>query len=219
MMGVLDAGVLRYLVRPYFAAGRLTLKIATRTGALALRLADRFLGMSFLQDLSEFLRAFEGMYDGFKERAGRVHALLRDPGSGFVLVASPSPATLDEALYFHRRLLEKQMPFVSFVVNRVHPDPEDLARPRGEAPRRAAGPPAEVDDALAERLIAVYREQQALARLDQRTLGRLEVEVGEPLVTVQELETDVHDLRGLREVARALFGTALDTAPAASAER
>ena len=52
--------------------------MATRTGALALRLADRFLGLQFLQDLSEFFLAFESMYDGFKERAARVHALLRD---------------------------------------------------------------------------------------------------------------------------------------------
>ena len=44
------------------------------------------------------------MYDGFKERAARVHALLREPSSGFVLVAGPSPLALEEALYFHRRL-------------------------------------------------------------------------------------------------------------------
>jgi anion-transporting ArsA/GET3 family ATPase len=116
LLSFLDSSVLRYFLRPYFVAGRLTLKVATQTGALALKLADRFMGLQFLQDLSEFFLAFESMYDGFKERAERVFALLRHEASGFVLVAGPSGAVLDEALYFHRRLLEKRMPFVAFVV-------------------------------------------------------------------------------------------------------
>src|SRR5712691_3033012 len=90
LMGFLDTGILRWFLKPYFVAGRLTLKVATRTGALALKLADRVLGLQFLQDLSEFFLAFEGMYAGFKERAGRVRALLRSDGAGFVLVASPT---------------------------------------------------------------------------------------------------------------------------------
>src|SRR5712692_1270546 len=123
LMSFLDTSVLRFFLRPYFEAGRLTLKVATRTGAMAFRLIDRFLGLQFLQDLSEFFLAFEGMYDGFKERAARVHDLLRDEASGFVLVAGPTRAALEEALYFHERLREKRMPFLGFIVNRVHPDP------------------------------------------------------------------------------------------------
>ena len=77
MLQFLDNSVLRWLIKPYFEAGRLTVKIASRTGALALQMADRVLGMQFLRDLSEFFLAFESMYDGFKERAAHVHALLR----------------------------------------------------------------------------------------------------------------------------------------------
>src|SRR5206468_5126796 len=133
LMGFLDTSVLRWFLKPYFVAGRLTLKVATRTGAFALELADRFLGLQFLQDLSEFFLAFEGMYQGFKERAEKVHALLRGEDSGYVLVAGPARTTLDEARYFYRRLREKDMPFVGLVVNRVHPDPLAEA---GPAPRR-----------------------------------------------------------------------------------
>ena len=98
LMDFLDTSVLRWFLKPYFAAGKLTVKVATRTGAMALKLADRFLGLEFLQDLSEFFLAFESMYDGFKERATRVHALLREASSGFVLVAAPAPPALEEAL-------------------------------------------------------------------------------------------------------------------------
>src|SRR5439155_611933 len=52
LMGFLDTSVLRWFLKPYFVAGRLTLKVATRTGAFALDPADRFLGLQFLQDLS-----------------------------------------------------------------------------------------------------------------------------------------------------------------------
>jgi anion-transporting ArsA/GET3 family ATPase len=181
-------------------AGRLTLKVATRTGALALKLADNVLGLQFLQDLSEFFLAFGGMYDGFKERAARVHALLRDPCSGFLLVAGPSPAALDEVLFFHRRLDEKKMPFLGFVVNRVHPDPAAVP---------AAGPRARVLPEMAERLIECYREQQTLFRAERKTIGRLEVDTGERPILVPEMDQDVHDLRGLRAVGDALFADAM----------
>src|SRR6266511_3019315 len=167
LVSFLDTRILRFFLKPYFEAGRLTLKVATRTGAMAFRLIDRFLGLQFLQDLSEFFLAFEGMYDGFKERAARVHALLRDPSSGFVLVAGPSSQALGEALYFHRRLREKAMPFVAQVVNRVHPDPaqDENGRRPGRAPRETR-----VDRDLGERLAEVFLDQQTLARVERRRI-------------------------------------------------
>jgi len=197
LMGFLDTSVLRYFLRPYFVAGRLTLKVATRTGALALKLADRFLGLQFLQDLSEFFLAFEGMYDGFKARAAQVHDLLRAPGSGFVVVTGPVPGAMDEARYFHRRLEEGRMPFVAFVVNRVHPDPASARRREGEAATVGAG--------LAEALVEVARDEQLVARRELRAVARLAAETSEPLVVVPEQEADVHDLRGLMEVGGPLM--------------
>jgi anion-transporting ArsA/GET3 family ATPase len=199
LMDFLDTTVLRWFLRPYFVAGRLTLKVATRTGALALRLADRLLGLQFLQDLSEFFLAFESMYDGFKDRATRVHALLRDASSGFVMVAGPQPLAIEEARYFHRRLTEKRMPFVAFVVNRVHTDPVREVRSR----RRG---PAAVGGELAARLAETLREQQVLARVERREVARLEVDTRERPILVPELDQDVHDLRGLAEFGELVLG-------------
>ena len=199
MMSFLDTGILRYFLKPYFVAGRLTLKIATRTGALALSLVDKYLGLQFLQDLSEFFLAFEGLYDGFKERAASVFELLRDPESGFVLVASPTRPALDEALYFHRRLAEKKMPFVSLVVNRLHPDPAAGRRTASRSLPR-------LDPSFGAKLVAVHGDLRTLARAERRALARLEVDAGVAPILVPELETDVHDLRGLAEVAASIFG-------------
>jgi len=198
LMGFLDTGILRWFLKPYFVAGRLTLKVATRTGAFALKLADNVLGLQFLQDLSEFFLAFEGMYAGFKERAGRVRALLRSAEAGFVVVASPAALTLDEAVYFHRRLEENEMPFVAFVVNRVHPDPaQGFPATRGDA---------DVDDELAEALVEVFQDQRRLAKADKRSVDRLESLTSDGAILVPEFEADVHNLAELKETGDVMFG-------------
>jgi anion-transporting ArsA/GET3 family ATPase len=198
LMGFLDTSVLRWFLKPYFVAGRLTLKVATHGGALALRLADRVLGLKFLEDLSEFFLAFEGMYDGFKARAAQVQELLRGPVSGFVVVASPSPALL-EATYLWQRLQEGGMPLVSFVVNRTHP----LTKPT-----RGKNFKVRLDDSLTSKLVETFEEQQTVARNEARLLCSLEEEIGQALVRVPELEADVHDLRGLKLVGEALLEAA-----------
>ena len=211
LLGFLDVSVLRFFLRPYFKAGRLTLQVATRTGAALLKLADRFLGLQFLQELSEFFLAFEGMYDGFRARAAEVQALLRAPSTGFVLVAGPQPQALEEALYFHRRLVEKRLGFVAFVVNRVHVDPA-----RG---RRERGPRARVAAPLAAKLAETLREQQVLARVERQAIARLEVDARERAVLVPELEQDVHDLRGLAAFAELVLPQGREDARAAGGVR
>jgi anion-transporting ArsA/GET3 family ATPase len=203
MLAFLDTSVLRFFLKPYFSAGRLTLKVATKTGRIALDLADRLLGLQFLKDTSEFFLAFDGMYDGFKQRADRVHALLRDKGSGFLLVSSPSRQSLEEARYFHARLEEKEMPFLSFVVNRTHLHPA-ARRARRVATEAGGGAAPALERDLAERLIALHRDLQTLGRVERAAIARLEVDAGGPIVLVPEFEGDVHDLRGLRDVANML---------------
>jgi anion-transporting ArsA/GET3 family ATPase len=139
------------------------------------------------------------MYEGFKQRAGKVHALLRGEDSGFVLVAGPARATLDEALYFYRRLREKDMPFVGLIVNRVHPDPLADA---GAVPRT----PARIDGVLARGLLRLMEDQARVARRERRGIARLEADVSDPLILVPELDADIHDLRGLREVGELILG-------------
>ena len=182
-------------------AGELTLKVATRTGALALSLADRFLGLQFLQDLSEFFLAFEGMYDGFKERAARVHALLRDARVRASWWSRARRAlALDEAVYFHRRLRESEMPFVGFVVNRVHPEPAAGARgrraPRGWTRTWRARCTRSTATSSAWRAHDAPRARPAGGR--HRRAAPARAGAG----------ADVHDLRGLLEVGEAMLGPA-----------
>jgi anion-transporting ArsA/GET3 family ATPase len=112
-----------------------------------------------------------------------------------VLVASPSPLALGEALYFHGRLREKGMPLLATIVNRVHPEPA-----RGRGPVRASALPAD----FKAKLLRLCEDERKVVRAEHRSLRRLEVDLGEPPLRVPEQDADVHDLRGLFEVARAL---------------
>jgi anion-transporting ArsA/GET3 family ATPase len=81
----------------------------------------KFVGSQFLDDLGVFFTEFNDVLGGFRQRAEETFALLRQPRVGFVLVASPEAMAVREALFFHERLVTAAMPFVGFVVNKVHP--------------------------------------------------------------------------------------------------
>ena len=69
------------------------------------------IGFDLLADLAEFFQAFSGMVGGFRERAKRVNELLADPATTFLVVCGPQGEPIDEAVYFHRKLVEAKLPF------------------------------------------------------------------------------------------------------------
>ena len=99
------------------------------------------------------------MVDGFQARAKRVNSLLADPHTCFLVVCGPQGEPVDEAVYFHRKLVEAKLPFGGVIVNKVHYPAEqlrgdgadcsrtlaerlgdeELARPRGGQLRRLPG--------------------------------------------------------------------------------
>lgn len=120
----LDSGALRIALKPWFSGGG-KLSTASRLGFLGRGLEeflDRVVGMQLLRDMSEFFRAFEPLFEGFRGRAEAAEALLVDPDTLFMLVAGPGPARIPDTLYFARRLLQGGHRLGPVVVNRVHPE-------------------------------------------------------------------------------------------------
>jgi anion-transporting ArsA/GET3 family ATPase len=196
----------RKLFAPAIGAGRFGARlIQVGTGYVAKTLS-RFTGSDVLHDVGEFLGQFQGMYDGFKERASAVRTLLTRPEVGFVLVASPSPLSVDEALYFHDHLRRAGMPVAGSVANRVTPDlwPFPGALPTQAAIGDALGTAGEGDGDLPSRLHQTLAENQAFAHADARELERLRRGASGAHVAVPQLEGDVHDLSGLAALARHL---------------
>src|SRR3954466_7953408 len=100
-----------------------------KTGAYVLKRLAKFVGAKFIDDLGVFFTEFNDILGGVHQRAEETFSPPRHPRVGFVLVASPEPMAVREALAFHDRLASAGMPFVGFVVNRLH-----VSRPITAAP-------------------------------------------------------------------------------------
>jgi len=184
----------------------LAAKVAGRGASVALSVFKRIVGFDLLADLAEFFNAFSGMVDGFQARAKRVNSLLGDPRTCFLVVCGPQGEPVDEAVYFHRKLVEAKLPFGGVIVNKVHYPAANLAGNGGDL--RASLAEKLGDDDLAERVAENFSDYQALAERDAANIGRLEREMrSRGVIRIPYLDEDVHDLAGLAEINRYLFAS------------
>jgi len=117
-----------------------------------------------------------------------------------VLVTSPRANAVEEAGWFHHRLLDAGLPFAGVVANRVHP-PAPRGSPAGELEQLLG------DHALAAKAARTFEEQRRLAAQDRKNLADLRRRLGrKPMIEVPHLDDDVHDLDGLRRMDEYLFG-------------
>jgi anion-transporting ArsA/GET3 family ATPase len=221
----LDSRIVQLLVHPAFAAGRLGFRLFHRASHTVLKLIERVSGVSFIEDLSEFLMAFDVMSEGFRERAGRVRRLLLGPESGFVLVAGPSREAARSADEFLKHLEGSGVPMAGVVLNRTRMWPEagdereppaallddrDLEPERDLLAQALKSQCGDADQAQAASRAAleVARGYASLTQLDRRNSAPLCQRArrsGLFVSLVPELPRDVHDLAGLRQIARHLF--------------
>ena len=184
----------------------LAAKVAGRGTSVVLGVLKRILGFDLLSDLAEFFNAFSGMVEGFQARAKRVDKLLADPGTCFLVVCGPQSEPVNEAVYFHRKLVEAKLPFGGVIVNKVHYPAEELGERGEDLPAALAEKLGDQD--LARRVAANFSDYQALAERDARNIERLANELHtRGVIRVPYLDEDVHDLAGLAEINRYLFAT------------
>jgi anion-transporting ArsA/GET3 family ATPase len=208
----LEGRFLRMFLAPGLRAGRSLGRAAAFGTGVFMKVASKITGAGVLEDLADFFQSFEGMYAGFKERAQAVYKLLQSPGSVFVVVATPDPPALREARYFLQRLAQDGMPTAGLVVNRVTPQ----AHPALAAlDRRAAAHAAEhleeggPEERAAAALIQLHLDRRNVAQREARTISAALHGVDpRALVEVPLMDSDVHDLAGLEDVGRHLYGRA-----------
>jgi len=185
-----------------------------KTGTFVMKRLAKFVGSQFLDDVGVFFSEFNDILGGFRQRAEETFALLREPRVGFVLVASPEPMAVNEALFFHETLVQAAMPFVGFVVNKVHPsrpcsaDAAAIGAALAAIPAVAAlGFSGTSRMIAAEALTAAHRELETLAIADRAAIEKLRAAGGANalLVEVPLLRDDVHDVDRLIGLERYLF--------------
>jgi anion-transporting ArsA/GET3 family ATPase len=193
-------------LRVFMKPTGLAAKVAGRGASVALGVLRRIVGFDLIADLAEFFNAFSGMVDGFQARAKRVNNLLADPHTCFLVVCGPQGEPVDEAVYFHRRLVEAKLPFGGVIVNKVHYPAERLRD--GDEGLQAALADALGDEELAQRVQANFSDYQALAERDAANIERVEREMrSHGVIRVPYLDEDVHDLTGLAQINRYLFAS------------
>ncbi|HEY5677175.1 MAG TPA: ArsA-related P-loop ATPase, partial [Myxococcales bacterium] len=84
----------RLLLAPAVSAGKLGLRLLQLGSSYVAKTLGKFTGAEVLRDLAEFMATFQGMYEGFKDRAAAVRALLAEAQVGFVIVASATPRSV-----------------------------------------------------------------------------------------------------------------------------
>ena len=188
------------LYRLVLAPARGGLRVLSAAARPMMRTLGSVIGMSTLNDAIEFFAAFDGMERGFHDRAGRVDALLSDPDTAYVLVASPRDDTIVEAVYFAEELHRRRRRVAAMVINRLHPSaPGGTASDAASARERSESRGDTVSAAVWQRLeiarIVAQREQAAVAPL------LTHADASTRVVRLALLDRDVHDLDGLALVA------------------
>jgi anion-transporting ArsA/GET3 family ATPase len=192
----LENRVFQALMKPTRAG----LKFMGVAAQALLRTISRVAGADIVHDAVAFFQAFEGMEEGFRTRAARVRELLAHADTAFILVASPRPDSVDEAVHFAGKLAESDMSVTALVVNRVQPrfaDDADLDSLPAVADTPAT-PLAQLIDNLRGYTDASDREEEAFGELVSKVSPA-------PVYRVPLLNSDVHDLAGLATIADLLF--------------
>lgn len=183
----LDNRVFKLLMMPT----RAYLKAASFATQAFLRTISRVVGGEVVADAVAFFRAFEGMEEGFRQRAAEVLELLQKDSTAFVLVTSPRRDAVEEATFFAEKLDEAGIGVDGLVVNRLHPAFGTAPVPEGLG---------DLSSNLRDFRTIAEREEHHFEELAQRVSPA-------PVARVPFLSADVHDLDGLESVGGYLFST------------
>jgi len=177
------------LYRSVLAPRKGVRRVVNSATQLMMKTIGRFVGTDFLVDVVDFFAAFEGIDQGFRDRAAEVESLLASPKTSCVIVTAARYEPLQEAEWISSRLRDRGQEVSLLLVNRL--------TPRFDLPETEplhAGPAAKNHSELGQ-----------LATAEEVVVDELAQQVGaETVLMVYELLTPVSDLAGLGELAEQL---------------
>ena len=205
LVDAIDSPAMRWFIQAFSGAGKLGFGLLGRGAQMVLRGLAKFTGGEFLQAVAQFIGDINDLFGGFTERARQVSAGLRSRDVAFLLVTSPDPLAIQEAIFFAEKLGESGLSQRGTVINRVTPlFPEPAGTSREVRAALVDKLPAEVDvAALHDKLERALDEERMRAVTDRGEVERLKALTGNRglYIEVPAFEEDVHDLRALQRVA------------------
>jgi anion-transporting ArsA/GET3 family ATPase len=198
LSALLDGRFLRLLLHPT----RGPLRLMSAGFSMMSAAMTKILGAQILGDVQTFVRAFEALFGGFRQRATSTFQLLSSRHSTFLVVATPQHDALREAAYFVDRLSEEGMPLSGMVLNRVHTSALAISPERAlSLAEDLAGTSAVLEVEALRRHAALMRTIKTETRMMERFAA---ARPAVPQTQVQSLPTDVTDLAALRRVGALL---------------
>jgi anion-transporting ArsA/GET3 family ATPase len=198
LSSLLDGRFLRLLLSPT----RGPLRLMSAGFSVMSAIMTKILGTQIISDVKTFVRAFEALFGGFRQRATGTFQLLSSRHSTFLVVATPQHDALREAAYFVDRLTEEGMPISGMVINRVHSSTLPIS------PERALSVAEDLAPTSAVLEVEALRRHANLTRLIETETRMMErfasAHPGIAQTQVQSLPTDVTDLVALRRVGTLL---------------
>jgi anion-transporting ArsA/GET3 family ATPase len=198
LSALLDGRFLRLLLHP----ARGPLRVMSAGFGMISAAMTKILGAQILGDVQTFVRAFEALFGGFRQRATSTFELLSSRHSTFLVVATPQHDALREAAYFADRLTEEGMPLSGMVLNRVHTSALAIS------PERALSVAEDLAGTSAVLEVEALRRHAHLMRVIETESRMMErFAAARPTLAqtqVQSLPTDVTDLAALRLVGALL---------------
>lgn len=209
MVNAVKSPAVALFIKAYQQTGRLSLNVLSQSVSYIVRRLALFLGRQFLDDIAGFLSDLSGLMGTLQQRADNVQQMLRRPDAAFVIVTSPAPAAIDEAIHMFDLLRASQMRPAAFIINKIHPlDSTDFSRqqleqvlshslgPQGD---QAEAPAPDQVSRLADAVHNSHVRMRAMARADEAEVSRLRAHCGAdlPYVRVPLFDDDIVDIAGL----------------------
>jgi anion-transporting ArsA/GET3 family ATPase len=117
LFAFLDNKIFRLITNP-----NKYLKAVSFATQFLLKTIAKAAGAEIVEDAVEFFRSFDGMEDGFRQRAVAVTRLLRSPSSAFVLVSAPQKDVLIDTKFFVSALTNRSYKIDSLILNKLLPE-------------------------------------------------------------------------------------------------
>jgi anion-transporting ArsA/GET3 family ATPase len=202
MTDFLDGKVVQWFIKPYIAAGKIGFQFLQKSASVVFKILEKGTGYQALADLSEFFLAFDGLYEGFKQRAAAVNRLLGEPTTGFVIVTTPLYPAADDAAFFRDRLVASRMPLAGLVFNRVHDSPLRGVSKKGLAKAAQAVEKFPKYGAAIDSLLELAENIDRLAAMEEGVIEKLTGQAAglDLLARIPALARDVHDMKSLIEL-------------------
>lgn len=133
-------------------------------------------GEELAGEIAMFVSSFSGIFGSLNQDLADVRKFLSEDRCAFLLVTSPSHASLTEAFYFHQKTSELGLPFEGFVLNRSHARDDEKIFPSTQELGLSSDP---LSSSALEKLKLLAQVEQAHMERDHKLLSELSARAGE----------------------------------------